>query len=406
MRTLTFGSTPKTHLELSSYACGGQKRTATHKEKTNDFRRRRSTVPVIIDDFKCPETGHLKVKEKSEMKKRRSSEVNEQRAKTALVVRSHVHEQFGKIRVVIIDEEPWFFAIDVAKSLAFEDTKHAIRRHCKKAKSLMISNGGVTPPFEIVDEFGNQYNKLGTSPKIIPESDLYRLIMGSQLPEAEAFQDWVVEEVLPSIRKTGHYTKPGMTQLEALQHSAGILQESVNALVEHEKKLKEHESKLTTHDDTLISHEGRIYHIESVSKSAMNSLSTTELSERRPGPLTTRAKINMAVREFCIANGVQFDNVWNALYRQIYYRHGINIKARAKNKNVSKLDMAESLNLLDKMWDILSHLIKENPNNLKKRTKSQKDKDRAWMRERRRRADKEEDEFTKELSDDDPENLH
>lgn len=320
------------------------------------------------------------------MKKRRSSAVNEQNIEGKLIVREH--EQFGKIRVVIIDEEPWFFAYDAAKALGYSNTRDAIIKHCRKAKSLMIPKGRESRRFEIIDEFGNQYNKLGAAPKIIPESDLYRLIMGSQLPEAEAFQDWVVEEVLPSIRKKGFYAKneptDGLTKLKALQ-------ESVNALVEHEKKLMEHESKLIIHDDTLVSHEGRIYHMESVSRSALNSLSRTELSERRPGPLTTRAKINMAIREFCMANGVQFDNVWNALYRQIYYRHGINLKARAKNRNVNKLDIAEELGLLEDMWDILSELIEESPKKLKMRPKSQRDKDREWMRERRKRADEDDD---------------
>lgn len=324
------------------------------------------------------------------MKKRRSSAVNEQRTKTTLVVRSHAHEQFGKIRVVMIDEEPWFFAIDAAKALAYTNTKKAVRDHCKKAQPIEITRGNETFPPKIIDEFGEPYKIFGTPPKIIPESDLYRLIMCSQLPEAEAFQDWVVEEVLPSIRKNGFYAKneptDGLTKLKALQ-------ESVNALVEHEKKLMEHESKLITHDDTLVSHEGRIYHIESIRNSAMNSLSKTELSERSPAPLPTRAKINMAIREFCMANGVQFDNVWNALYRQIYYRHGINLKARAKNRNVNKLDIAEELGLLEDMWDILSELIEKNPKNLKMRPKSQKDKDREWMRERRKRADEDDDEY-------------
>lgn len=91
--------------------------------------------------------------------------------------------------VVDNDGNPWFVGKDVAEALGYIDTADAIRRHCKKVNK--ISQQGDTPkspPINIL---------------IISEYDVYRLIMRSNLPDAEKFQDWVVEEVLPSIRKTG-----------------------------------------------------------------------------------------------------------------------------------------------------------------------------------------------------------
>jgi anti-repressor protein len=90
------------------------------------------------------------------------------------------------------DGEPWFVGNEVALILGYADPTDAIKRHCKYAKIL---KAGEKPEWRI-------------PPRgflIIPESDVYRLVMRSQLREAEKFQDWVVEVVLPQIRKTGGY---------------------------------------------------------------------------------------------------------------------------------------------------------------------------------------------------------
>jgi prophage antirepressor-like protein len=85
--------------------------------------------------------------------------------------------------------EPWFVASDVAKVLGYKQTHLAIRDHCKAAMSTRVNRTGTS----------------GGNPNvtIIPERDVYRLIMRSKLPQAEAFEEWVVGEVLPSIRKHG-----------------------------------------------------------------------------------------------------------------------------------------------------------------------------------------------------------
>tara|TARA_B100000614_G_C14536177_1_gene488490 strand:- start:879 stop:1658 length:780 start_codon:yes stop_codon:yes gene_type:complete len=83
----------------------------------------------------------------------------------------------------------WFVAKDIAKTLGYVDTTQAVRKHCKNARQV----GGVdsTP--------------LDPQTKIIPEPDVYRLIAKSSLPAAEAFEAWIFEEVLPTIRRTGSY---------------------------------------------------------------------------------------------------------------------------------------------------------------------------------------------------------
>ena len=98
------------------------------------------------------------------------------------------NEQFGSLRITDYEGNFWFVARDVAIALGYSDPRKAVSTHCKKVKSVSLSD---TPG--------------STATNIIPESEVYRLIMKSKLPNAEAFQDWVVEEVLPSIRKTGAY---------------------------------------------------------------------------------------------------------------------------------------------------------------------------------------------------------
>lgn len=86
-----------------------------------------------------------------------------------------------------------FKANDVARSLGYAEAAKAVRTHCKGVSVLDI-------PIE------NQYGTVVMQPtKFISESDVYRLVMRSKLPEAEKFQDWVCEEVLPAIRKDGAY---------------------------------------------------------------------------------------------------------------------------------------------------------------------------------------------------------
>lgn len=98
------------------------------------------------------------------------------------------HPSFGTVRVVEHEGEPWFVASDVAKALGYEKPNNAVNEHCKKVNKFSYPNSGQLQPYNI-----------------IPESDVYRLVMRSNLPGAVEFQDWVVEEILPSIRKHGLY---------------------------------------------------------------------------------------------------------------------------------------------------------------------------------------------------------
>lgn len=93
-----------------------------------------------------------------------------------------------RVRVILRDGDPWFVASDVARVLGYANPHEAIRTHCKGVSEVRTPSAG-----------GEQ------TVKIIPERDVYRLVLRSRLPSAERFEEWVVGEVLPTIRKTGSY---------------------------------------------------------------------------------------------------------------------------------------------------------------------------------------------------------
>lgn len=104
----------------------------------------------------------------------------------------------GKPVRVIEDDKgnPLFVAKDVAEILGYKEPGLAVRTHCKGGvKHTLPTNGG---PQTLT---------------LIPESDVYRLIIRSKLPAAEKFEKWIMEEVLPTIRKTGKYAMPGSEQV-------------------------------------------------------------------------------------------------------------------------------------------------------------------------------------------------
>jgi prophage antirepressor-like protein len=92
-----------------------------------------------------------------------------------------------QVRMALIDGQEWWVGKDVAESLGYKDTANAIKQHCKGvAKHHPLQTGG-----------GKQ------EVRIISEGDVFRLITHSNLPEAQRFEKWLFEEVLPQIRRTG-----------------------------------------------------------------------------------------------------------------------------------------------------------------------------------------------------------
>lgn len=99
-------------------------------------------------------------------------------------------DEFGSVRTIIIDGEPWFAGKDVAASLGYKDTSDALKKH-------VVEEDKLTRCFTDSGQNRQMY--------VINESGLYSLIFGSKLESAQKFKHWVTSEILPSIRKNGIY---------------------------------------------------------------------------------------------------------------------------------------------------------------------------------------------------------
>ena len=115
--------------------------------------------------------------------------------------------EFGDVRTIMIDGEPWFCGKDVAGNLGYVNEKNAVKRHCDDGEVLKQTLGvqtGIkkdgTPAIMDVEMF------------FVNESGLYSLIFGSKLESAKKFKKWVTSEVLPQLRKTGSYGTPKLPQ--------------------------------------------------------------------------------------------------------------------------------------------------------------------------------------------------
>lgn len=139
--------------------------------------------------------------------------------------------EFGHIRGLKIEGEPWFVGKDVAAALGYSDTAQAIRKHIDDEDKGVVES--TTP--------GGKQNIT-----IINESGLYSLMLKSKLPGAKKFKRWVTSEVLPSIRKTGAYSMPG----------AGRAEPADNAMFERLWEELERKQKLNSYVDRFCSYFG------------------------------------------------------------------------------------------------------------------------------------------------------
>lgn len=133
-------------------------------------------------------------------------------------IKIFTNPEFGKIRILEINNNPWFVGKDVAISLGYSNPQKALRDHVDEEDKTVNESFTVN----------------GTSPILISESGLYSLILSSKLPSAQRFKRWVTSEVLPSIRKHGAYVTPSKLN-ELLCRPESVIQ-MLTALSEEQKK--------------------------------------------------------------------------------------------------------------------------------------------------------------------------
>ncbi len=156
-----------------------------------------------------------------------------------------VNNQFGEIRTVVIDNEPWFVGKDIAEALNYSETSVMLRR-LDSEDILKIA------PTEIVGT-----NSMSREISIINESGLYNAIFGSKLPSAKEFKRWVTSEILPQIRKSGGYIPLSATDDEitimskAHQILERTLSEKNNLLIAKTKQLAIAQPKADMYDKLM-----------------------------------------------------------------------------------------------------------------------------------------------------------
>lgn len=146
------------------------------------------------------------------------------------------NQEFGSVRTLTLNDEPWFVGKDVAKILGYVDTNKAIAMHVDEDDKL------------------NDKTALSLGQRggwFINESGLYSLVLSSKLPSAKKFKRWVTSEVLPALRKTGQYQ---VKELSGQELMAKALIEAQSVLAAKDKVIEEMKPKVVFADAVATSH--------------------------------------------------------------------------------------------------------------------------------------------------------
>lgn len=135
------------------------------------------------------------------------------------------NQEFGSVRTLVVNDEPWFVGKDVAEALGYSNSRNAVPKHVSKEDSLRTQI-----------EYAGQRREV----TIINESGLYALIFGSKLESAQKFKRWVTSEVLPALRKTGQYQ---VKELSGSELMAKALIEAQSVLAAKDKQIEEMKPK-------------------------------------------------------------------------------------------------------------------------------------------------------------------
>lgn len=234
------------------------------------------------------------------------------------------NDQFGSVRIILDESnEPLFCLADVCDVLELQGSA-VVRR----------LDDDVISSHPIIDSLNRTQNV-----NFVNESGLYDVILGCRKPQTKPFKDWVTKEVLPAIRKTGQYSinKP-MTAFELIAAQA-------QAMVEMEKRINVMDEKINFIYDQY--------------QNSQKQLSLLPLSEEPIPDQSLRSKINELVRSYATMVGADYKDVWIRVYKDLYYRYGVNVNAVKSIKNrETKLEKLERTGNLTKAQSIISEMIR------------------------------------------------
>lgn len=243
------------------------------------------------------------------------------------------NNDFGKVRVVERDGEPWFVAADVCSVLDLSNPTIAVSRldEDERAKFNLGRQGDAT---------------------IVNEPGLYTLVLGSRKPEAKAFKRWITHEVIPTIRKTGAYStrKPDSYMIDdPIERAKRWIEEAQERLALQET-VNEQRKEIEYKENIII---GFVEDIDLATK---------------------RQRINQIVKHN-VRGGALIAARWDMLYKEFEVKYHVNLKARMdsdtyaaiKPKLKNKMDLIDrGMGMTAELFEIACKLFENDVDELKK----------------------------------------
>ena len=249
------------------------------------------------------------------------------------------NREFGKVRTILIDSEPWFVGKDVAEILGYKSSADAVRVHTDE------DDKGV---YELKTPGGIQ------KVVIINESGLYSLILSSKLESAKKFKKWVTSEVLPSLRKTGTYS------MEQLSKDFYIPQTYADALIlagNLQKRVQEQHERIKEQKKVIEVQKPKVEFYDTVTKSE-STFDMAEVAKLIKIPNMGSVKLFEFLREHDILSDNKSN--WNEPY-QTYVNSGyfkiVEVKSEDNHGNVH---VNKKTVVFQKGVDFIRKLAKDN----------------------------------------------
>ena len=202
--------------------------------------------------------------------------------------------EFGAVRTVMVDGEPWFVGKDVAEVLGYRNPRDTVGKHVDEEDKV----DGVA----IRDSMGREQY-----PVLINESGLYSLVLSSKLPSAKKFKRWITTEVIPSIRKHGAYMTPDTMQrfIADPDFAIGLL----TALKDEQAKSRALEAENEKQSQLLADYEPKVQYLETILQSE-GTMTTAQIAADYD---MSAIQLNQILRDACIQRKV--NGQW-ILYRK------------------------------------------------------------------------------------------
>lgn len=220
------------------------------------------------------------------------------------------NKEFGEIRTIILNNEPYFVGKDVANALGYADSSSAVSKNIEKEDKTTL----------LLQQDGSNYKSKTT---LINESGLYSLILGSKLDSAKKFKRWVTSDVLPTIRKTGGYVNNDdlfiNTYLPFADDQTKMLFSTTLATVRKQNEIIESQKNEIVHKQEVI-----------------NGLTDdTDIYKKKD-----------IINRICKRRGGDYANRYKELYKCFRENFHIDLEARCEGYNMKQIKKKDKLSVI------------------------------------------------------------